>query len=348
MKLICIDTTSNYTHTSVQNRSIGASEYQLYNLLKHLRQFVEIQCFNHRSDFEIIDSIQYDSLQKIEYGVNDIVVIQRFFPIHYNLPDTNNRKIIWLHDIPDFNVFLGNDDEKVRYYRNHPAEFKKHIETILTDASISFVANSNHTKEMFLTFVKTHAGIQYNRCEVIYNIMYAEEFDTSPVEKIHKRLLYASAWQKGIEKIIDIFRYVVKRDPEYTLAVCSPGYDWENYKKYANEIQNEFGEKLILYGPSNKLELSKAIKESMCCMTSMFNETFGCVFAESYFLGTPVVGDIRSGAVREIIGDTHIVDYNSIEAVWETLQACMLEKPVLGNEFLLDANLLKWKCLLQI
>lgn len=347
MKLICIDATSDYNHISIQNRPSGASEYQLYNLIKHLMHFFDIRCFNNRNDFEILDLVQYDSLKNLHYEPCDIVLVMRFFPTGFHLPKAF-KTIIWIHDIPDFNVFLGNDTVKVDYYRNRPKIFKSFIEPILNDKSIIFIANSYHTKEVLLTFIKTHSRIQtYDKCEVIYNIMYSDEFDTSPCEKIPKRLLYASAWQKGIEKIIEVYRHILKQDPEYTLALCSPGYDWEKFKDYANKLQSEFGEKLWIYGPSTRNELSRIIKESMCCLTPIFNETFGCLFAECYFLGTPVIGDIRSGAVREIIGDEHIVDYNSAEKLWETLNISMLEKPHLNDIFLLDTNLQKWKTLIQ-
>jgi len=275
----------------------------------------------------------------------DTVLIQRFYPTNEAIlaKIKPNKKLLWIHDIPDMQIFLGNDGEKVKYYRENIDSFKQNILLpILNDPLIHFIANSNHTHDLFMNFIHRHSGVtNFPRCNIIYNILYSDEFDTTPVAKIPKRLIYASAWQKGIVKVIDVFRYIVNQDAGYTLSLLSPGYDWRQFEEYATTLRAEFGDKIVIKGPSTKNELTTAIKESCCCLSSTFDETFGCVFAESYYLGTPVLADKRSGAVREIIGDEHIVDYDRIETVWLKLRS--LEPHVsLKSNFLLEQNLTKW------
>ena len=348
--LIAIDLTTNETHTSIKSKAIGASQYQFYNLLNSLQTIHRIKCFNHCGSYEKIDSIEYNSYKSIEVGPTDTVLIQRFYPNNPIVLSkiTTNKKIIWIHDIPDFNIFLGMyDTPQEPLFRRDLHKFKNEILIpILTNSSIHFVANSQHTYRLFNEFIQRYAGItNYTRCSVIYNALYGDEFDRTPVEKIPKRLIYASAWQKGIEKVIDIFRYVVARDPNYTLTLLSPGYDWTNYESYAKRLQSEFGSKLLLLGPSTKKDLCTAIKQSICCLSSTFDETFGCVFAESCYLETPVIADVRSGAVREIIGEDFIVDYNNPDRVWSKLQT-LPPSVTLHSEFLSEPILLKWKSIL--
>ena len=346
--LVCLDSTTALTHAVITNRAIGASEYQLYSLLNQLKNRITIRCYNHQNYPNVIDSIQYDSFNSLVCNKTDTVLIQRFYPINDIIlaKIKHNKKLIWIHDLPDMNIFLGNDVAKERYYRGNMELFKHQIVLpILNDPRIHFIANSNHTYNLFMTFIRNHAGVtSFARCHVIYNILYGDEFDTTPITKIPKRLIYASAWQKGIETVIDVFRYILKHDSGYTLSLLSPGYDWGNFKEYATELKSEFGDRIVIMGPSTKKELANAIKEACCCLSSTFNETFGCVFAESYYLGTPVIADRRSGAVREIIGDEHIVDYDNNESVW--LKLHRLNPHVsLNSNFLVEPNFTKWLAL---
>jgi glycosyltransferase involved in cell wall biosynthesis len=283
-------------------------------------------------------------MSAFEVQESDIILLHRFYPIEESIINTikQNRKIVWIHDIPDISIFVGNDSGKYQYYRNNVEEFKRLVLSIIEDPLLTFVANSKHTHDMFIKFIEQHTGIQgFSRCTVVYNILYGEEFDTATVEKIPMQLIYASAWQKGIEKVIDIFRNVRLHDSRYTLVLLSPGYDWENFKGYANKLKSEFGDSITIMGPCTKKELSNAIKQSMCCLTSTFNETFGCVFAECYYLGTPVIADIQSGAVKEIIGDENIVDYNNIHSVINKLSS-IVTTVSLNERFLPEINIDKW------
>ena len=344
--------TTSVTHSSIRGRAIGAAEYQFYSLLDNLQTIIPIKCFNHHSSYEKIDSIEYDSYKSIQINHDNTILIQRFYPFDQTIRSkmAANKKIIWIHDIPDFNIFLGGySNAQEPLFRQNLSKFKHEILLpILNDITIHFVANSQHTYKLFNEFIQRYADItNYTRCSIIYNALYSDEFDKSPVEKIPKRLIYASAWQKGIEKVIDIFRYVLARDSEYSLTLLSPGYDWANFQNYAKQLQAEFGSKLILLGPSTKKDLCTAIKQSVCCLSSTFNETFGCVFAESCYLGTPVIADIRSGAVREIIGDEFVVDYDNLESVWSKLQS-MPTSILLNHEFLNESILPKWKSILLV
>lgn len=124
----------------------------------------------------------------------------------------------------------------------------------------------------------------------------------------------------------------------------SPGYEWNKWGDYLNNLQNKYGKNIIIIGPVNKNEYSKKIKNSLCVLSGTFYETFGCVFAESYFLGTPVIADYRSGAVKEIINNDYIVNYdNTDEIIKKILELQNNETEItLNDKFLLNFNLAKW------
>ena len=74
---------------------------------------------------------------------------------------------------------------------------------------------------------------------------------------------------------------------------------------------NKYSDNIIIHGPVNKEQYTKIIKESLVVLTTTFQETYGCVFAESYYLGTPVIADYRSGGVKEIIDNNYIVNFDN-------------------------------------
>ena len=131
----------------------------------------------------------------------------------------------------------------------------------------------------------------------------------------------------------------------------TPGYDWNKFTEYANELKNKYGDDIIIHGPVNKDQYSKIIKESMCVLTTTFAETFGCVFAESYYLDTPVIADYRSGAVKEIIDNNYIVNFDNKQETADKILYLKNNRDninvKLDDKFMLDYNINKWLNLLK-
>jgi len=343
ISIIAYDRTSDLSHLSIRNRALGASEYQFYSLLEELNiSGVNITCQNNRSETESIDGILYKSHNSLEIkNKNSIVLIQRFLPLNVQVIFPTLIKYLWIHDLPDYNIFVGNNFELITYYRKHTNAFKMLLFKLIHDQSIKFITNSEFTQIKFWEFIRSFIQIPdniiTNKSFIIHNILYENEFNKIKVDKIPKKLLFASAWQKGIKSVIQLFRSLIKIDSDLTLTLLSPGYDWHNWSLFAAEIKHEFRDKIIILGPCTKQELCNEIKKSVCVLSAPFLETFGCVFAESLFLGTPVIADKFSGAVHEIIGDDNIVDYNNPRKVYERIQ--LLSKP--GNECKLNEKFLK-------
>ena len=364
-RLVFIDF-QNLNHTLLKNRPMGGSEFQFYNLIKHLKDLFEMNicCYNSTSSFQQIDTITYDSLSSLYIEEGDIVIIQRFFPIHENFYSKikYSKRILWIHDIPTISTFLGLGKKNLElgeYYEKNPEVFKNEIllPFFLLDNRVFLIANSNHTKEMLISFIqrytttsdKTNETKFFSRIFVIHNALYEEEFDNvSIVPKIPKRLIYASAWTKGIDNVLKVFDYIRSKDSDYTLSLFSPTYSWNHSEELAEKLKITHKDSVIVHGPVPKLELCKHMKESVCCLSSPFNETFGGVFAECRFVGTPVLADKTSGAVKEIIGEENIVDYENPESVWKKLQCVgTFTRVSLDPKFMANSILQKWKTILD-
>lgn len=356
--LLFLDLTTHYTHNSIKNTAIGASEYQAYNLIQTLSKNYEIVVYNLKSNYSLIDNILYKNVNELindDIDSNSTIIIQRMLPnikkeIYNKIK--NNKIFLWIHDLMEMYVFMFNYTQDEKNYYNNNTSFKNEIlREFYENKNIHFVFVSNFIKDKFKTYFNNYGyEIEDSRLNVIYNILYEDEYinvknQDIPINKNH--ITYASAWQKGIEHIISVFDYAKKIDADLKLVLLSPGYDWHNYSNYANELKNRYGDNIIIHGPVNKELYSKIVKESLLVLTTTFQETFGCVFAESYYLGTPVLADYRSGAVKEIIDNNHIVNFDNKQETFKKINEIKNNREnmcvCLNSKFMLEENLNMWK-----
>jgi len=348
-RIIFIDNThiENLNHIDIKNRAIGASEYQFYSLVGEFAKLhLEIVCYNTILQDELIGNVQYKNITTIDSATflpTDKIIIQRAcYLIPFFLMKTN-KIFIWFHDNVESNFVL-----------NFPQlNSEESINLLFQNKNIHFIFNSVTSKELFLKkFTEYNFYFEPYRYEVIYNILYEDDFyeakqdqDTKNVNK--NAIIFGSAWCKGIYSIINLFRYISNAKPEIKLILMSPGYDYPAWGKYCQEIVNEFKEKVVILGPQDKKSYCNVIKTSLCVLSAPFFETFGCIFAESYYLGTPVIADIRCGATKEIINPNFVIDYNRPDIVIERIEELQKNRDImnikLDDKFLLEENMIKWK-----
>jgi glycosyltransferase involved in cell wall biosynthesis len=220
---------------------------------------------------------------------------------------------------------------------------------IIYDTTLNFICNSFMCKHLFEKYLSNfNIKIDENRIQIIYNILYNQELviEDDDIQINENNIVYASAWQKGIEKVISVFDYIFNKNNNITLTLMSPGYDYHNFQDYKKMLEEKYKNNIIILGPTKKNEYAKIIKSSCCVLSSAVYETFGCVFAETYYLGTPVIGDINSGAVVEIIGKENIVNYNNPEEVYNKFIDIKNNRNKLNikldDKFYLDFNIKLW------
>ena len=268
----------------------------------------------------------------------------------------NNKIYLWIHDLIEKNVFLFNYDNIERNTYNDDELFKNNIlNNFYKNKNINYIFVSKFINDKFINYFKKYNfDIENNRLHIIYNILYDDEFINVKNQNIitnKNYITYASAWQKGIERIIKLFDYINNIDKDLKLVLLSPGYDWKKFKKYSEELKIKYSDNIIIHGPVNKQEYSKIIKESLVILSTTFQETFGCVFAESYYLGTPVIADYKSGAVKEIIDNNYIVNYDNLKEVYDKILFIKNNRDnlnvLLDKKFMLDYNLNLWIKLLE-
>ena len=318
-RIIFIDKTPlKLTHETVKNCPIGASEYQFYNLVESLSRKREIICYNW-SDCKI-DNVLYKPITQIEndtFYPTDIIIVQRFCS---TIPEKlqNHKVFVWVHDYICPSIF----------------SHAKNVE---------FIFNSEFNQENYLQkYTKYHERPYKSR--VIYNMLYASEFDTTNCN-VENKIVFASAWVKNLPVVINLFRSLLLLS-DIRLELLSPGYEYSAFLEYKKILEDEFKDRIFIHGPLKKQEYCKVLKSSICVLAPRFPETFGCVFAESYYLGVPVIADIHSGAVKEIIDNEYIVDYDCPEKVHEKIQSLKTRPAIkLDDKFLTSIE--KWEELLK-
>ena len=352
-----IDKNTKLTHQDTRGIPIGASEHQFYSLIQELskRDYI-VTVFNNINDNITIDNIRYINFKDI-YDLKDEIGSNNFIMQRFKVTDKkfneifkDNKKIIWAHDIPaDYVLSYECDKDDLNLFHSNRGLFlKKYL-----DDNIHYIFNSEFNQNLYLNMYKNFSIDLKNNYHLIYNILYEFEFENvikkDQKENKYNYIVFASAWNKGIQIIIDLFRILNKVDPTIKLILMCPGYGHERFKEYEKNIKNEFGSNIIIFGSLNKKDYARVISGALCVMTTTFPETFGCVFAESYYLGTPVIADYRSGAPKEFIDNKFIINYNNpnefIQKIFELKKSRPQVK--LDDKFKLEHNLNSWKKILD-
>jgi glycosyltransferase involved in cell wall biosynthesis len=332
---VLIDTLSSIDHEQIRGRAVGASEYQFYRLVAEMGS----SCYNSGSGPRQVGNIIYDNIGNAVIPEGAIVLLMRSYP--YVVRDlvaklAGHVIVHWVHDTPG--------DHLVDRTRTDVAAAKAEV---LANPNHYFVANSQTCRRQLIEyFGPTIEG----RVFVIPNALYTDEFATDlPTTVDNNRIVYASAWVKGIEGVITAFDYVFRHDPDFRLTLMNPGYDnMDRYKGLIADIQRKYRGRVEILGAQSRAEFSRVVAGSLCTMTARFSETFGCVFAESLALGTPVIADVHSGAVHEFVGFESIVDYGAPETVLTRLRALRSDRrcPSLPMEYRAEPVMQQWRDLL--
>ena len=235
-----ISTMHNLNHKNILVEGIGASEYQFYNLIKHISEKFITICFNITNNNYYLDNVIYISNKHfIDYDIDekDIIIFHRCYPYDKSIINKfkYNLKYIWCHDsfnrgtltgyifddVPNIDIlnnFIINENNKNTY----------------------LIFPSNYAKSICINyFIDNHLEINDNKCIIIYNILYEEEFKSINITtSIDKNLIvYASAWFKGIGIIINLFESLYNKNNNLKLALLTPGYDMNIVNQYTPLIK---------------------------------------------------------------------------------------------------------------
>jgi glycosyltransferase involved in cell wall biosynthesis len=179
-------------------------------------------------------------------------------------------------------------------------------------------------------------NINLPKINCIYNCVFTKHFINKNYSINIDNVVFASAWHKGLKKIIELFDKLVINYPNFKLILMRP-----NYNK--SEVPDRHY--IILLDTINtKQELSEIIGSSLCVLTSEFPETFGNLFAESYYLNTPVIATNKINGLHEFIDNSHICNFNNYNEFENLIISFYKNRPAvsLNNRFYEDNVINEW------
>ena len=235
---------------------------------------------------------------------NSTFIIQRHFDIAINLHKINskNKFILWSHDYLEHN------------FSNLSGNYSQdYINAYYSKNAISIVAVSNFHKDNVMSkFPNTSI-------QVIYNALYPELYvkhSPDTIEFNENQIIFASSWSKGLHNVITIACEYYKVNSSFKLLLLKPSYDTCNYNFSNYPFIN------VLGNIKNKSEYCKLVQSCLCVLTTSYQETFGCIFAEAMHLGVPVIGDnsIRAG-FQEIIPGEYLCNFRNTQEVISKINA---------------------------
>jgi len=308
---------NHLNHKSVLNAGSGASEFQICLLAKQLSiNGFNVTCFNRSGIYEKIDNILYRDYNDLIYNKNiekDVpLIFWRFFDIVPNIIKFYNPKrlIVWSHDYKGIGL-------------------SEQVSELINNNKIQVVAVSE--------FHKNSLKINKENISVIYNALYTEVYRYDDKIEVDKNsITFASAWKKGLDVIIKLFDNLYAKYPNFYLNVLSPSYGKINLPSLINKPYIRLHDVV-----RDKKIYSSLIQSSLCVVSTEFPETFGCTFAESYYLKTPVIATNLINGMHEFINNEYTCDLKSYEQFEKLLLSFYYNRPKVS----LSENFLETKVL---
>lgn len=260
---------------------------------------------------------------------------------------SNPDVVITLRDAKAYRKAINDYPEAKHYLWLHDVvsgDYQKHLKVCLSGYRVNIIVVSNWHKNQVMNAL---LSITFNPF-VIYNPV--AEYCTLlahaalPVPYNPKKLIFTSSPHKGLDQVLEIFQLLRAKDPEFTLYVANPGY-YEDAKNLPEGVID-----LNLKHLSHA-QLMEEVRSSLCLFypQTLFEETFGIVYAEANAVGTPVLAT-NIGAASEVLELNHQLVPKKVEVILDTVQAWAKgSRPtVMGNKAFTTQEVIKtWNKLIR-
>jgi glycosyltransferase involved in cell wall biosynthesis len=131
------------------------------------------------------------------------------------------------------------------------------------------------------------------------------------------KLVYFSAPWKGLDLVLEAFQRVRRSMPDMRLYLACPGYTTADEAPAPGPNDN-----VTYLGRLAQPDALEQVRSALCVFypANRVPESFGCVFAESHAVGTPVLAH-PFGAACELLSRDELVDAEDIEAIVQRIRS---------------------------
>src|SRR5690606_34771682 len=112
--------------------------------------------------------------------------------------------------------------------------------------------------------------------------------------------------EKGFSDLIDVFKLVNERYPNWHLNIVGDGMEKDNIKKKIKE--NNLDEVITMHGFKDKQELNEILLNTSIYVMTSYTESFGLVLIEAMSYGVPCISFDSARGPLEII-DNNVNGY---------------------------------------
>lgn len=351
MKVIYFVLNQAGNHVSVKEDGGGASEFLFYSTAEKLSHSFNVVVFNRDRPCRI-DGVEYRSLP--DSGIPDlpaqcsgsssdaVVVVQGSFSaaIDTHKAYPQYKYVLWSHDYLE-----SNPKQQATVFGRYPSN---ETDSYLAQHNIHVVCVSEFHKRN-ISSILPNVAVSY-----IYNGLFPEVFTKeSDVAYNRDRMIFCSAWQKGVDRVLEIGSKYREFNSEFELIMITPAYSevtpWSGEKGgYIDWSDYPFV--TVMGCIKSKEEYSRLVRGCLAVFSTSFPETFGCVFAEAQHLGVPVIGDSSVDAgFHEIIPKENMRDFQNHTEVIDLIESLRRHRPEvrLDDKFYSESVVACWKELLE-
>ena len=223
--------------------------------------------------------------------------------------------VMWYHDWNDAVRSVKPLKLRVQAQLRADAHVALHTLSRVTALGVSRVHSENirtHLSEARAT----GALASRVRVDFVYNPI-PDELTKADVAYDTTKLVFVSAAWKGLDMVLSAFQAVRRAMPDMKLFVASPGYA-EGLVPRPGHARDG----VTYLGSLSHASVIEELRTALCVFypANVVPETFGCVFAESHAVGTPVLAH-PFGAACELLTDDELLDARNIERVVACVRA---------------------------
>lgn len=205
------------------------------------------------------------------------------------------------------NKFCNKNTTKIFWEHTDPERNKKYIKNVIKSVKNLdyFVLVSKYLQEFYLE------KIHNNKCRCIYIPNALESIPDSNLKKDNKSIVTIGklSKEKGYVDLIEIFKYVSLKCPDWQLNVIGDGVERDNILDRIKVYKLE--NNVILHGFKDKKFINKMLEKSSIYVASSLTDAFGMPILEAFSYGLPCVAFSASPGASEIISnnwDGYLID----------------------------------------
>ena len=225
---------------------------------------------------------------------------------------------------------------KIGWEHNHHNDSKKYINKVVKSVSNLdyFILVSKNLKEYYEKVVKIP-------CIYIPNSL--DEYPIIKSSLNQKNIISVGrlSIEKGYSDLIDIFKIVNKKYPDWHLDIVGDGPE---YKTIENKIKNNNLNTITLHGFRDRKYVNNLLLNSSIYVMTSLTESFGIVLLEAFSYGVPCIAFSSAQGANEIISnnwDGFLVDDRNKEKMAKKIIELIKSENrriIMGNNAVKKAN----------